>query len=44
LPGRQRHRLAGIGRAHAARPGQGPDCKDLNLFRVFRVKVRTWLL
>jgi hypothetical protein len=28
LPGRQRRQLAGVGRAHAARSGQGPDRLD----------------
>jgi hypothetical protein len=40
LPGRQRRQLAGVGRARAARPGQGPDCFDRNISRVLRVKSR----
>jgi hypothetical protein len=40
LPGRQRRQLAGVGRARATRPGQGPDCVDRNVSRVLRVKFR----
>jgi hypothetical protein len=43
LPGRQRRRLAGAGRARAALPGQGPDCVDLNLSRVPCVNFRAWV-
>jgi hypothetical protein len=43
LPGRERRRLAGDGRCRATLAGQGTDCFDFNLFRVFCVKVRTWL-
>jgi hypothetical protein len=44
LPGRQRRRLVGVGHARAALPGQGINCVDCDLFRVFCAKVRTLLL
>jgi hypothetical protein len=40
LPGRQCRQLAGAGHARAARPGQGPDCFDRIIPRVFRVKLQ----
>jgi hypothetical protein len=43
LPGRQRRRLAGVGRARAALPGQGPHCNDFNLCRVFCAGFKAWL-
>jgi hypothetical protein len=43
LPGRDRRRLAGL--AGPAPPlGQGPNCCDLNLVRVFRVKLQGWFV
>jgi hypothetical protein len=44
LPGRQRRRFAGVGRARAAIPGQGTHCYDFNLCRVFYANSRTWML
>jgi hypothetical protein len=41
LPGRERRRLAGIGRSRDAPHGQGPNCKVRNRSRVFCVNLRT---
>jgi hypothetical protein len=40
LPGRDRRRLAGLAGPAPPLPGQGSNCIDSNLVRVFRVKVQ----
>jgi hypothetical protein len=40
LPGRQCRQLVGVGRARAARPGQGHDCFDGIISGVLRLKSR----
>jgi hypothetical protein len=44
FPGRDRRRLAGFGRTRTALPGREPNCFDLNLVRVLRVKFQGWFV